>query len=228
MQLALRNSRGPLAFIGSLAVMAAVVVFALGGIASQPHGRHHGFFGDHHHGPPPPPNLTVSSAPWGSVGGTPVNLYTLGNGTMSVNISNYGGVVQSITVPDREGNPVDVALGFPNVQDYVNDFTQGATQTPWPLPGGSGDTYFGAIVGRYANRIANHQFSLNGKTYTLDANNGTNTLHGGYLGWNTVVWTGTTSTSAGGVTLALTHDFPAGEGLPDLAEPGLHRLPGGR
>ena len=65
---------------------------------------------------------------------------------------------------------------------------QGAAGVPWPLPGGSGDTYFGAIIGRYANRIANASFSLNGKTYTLDANNGTNTLHGGFLGWNTAVW----------------------------------------
>jgi len=155
----------------------------------------------------------------------PVNLYTLGNGTMTVNISNYGGVVQSINVPDRNGNMVNVALGFPKLEDYVHDFTQGATQTPWPLPGGSGDTYFGAIVGRYANRIANHQFSLNGKTYTLDANNGTNTLHGGYLGWNTVVWSATTSTSPAGVTLALTHDFPAGEGcLPSLS-PGCTGFP---
>ena len=70
-----------------------------------------------------------------------------------------------------------------------HDFTQGATGKPWPLAGGSGNTYFGAIIGRYANRIANASFNLNGKTYKLDANNGPNTLHGGYLGWNTRVWT---------------------------------------
>jgi galactose mutarotase-like enzyme len=129
----------------------------------------------------------ISSQNWGAPG---VNLYTLtsGNG-MTVTITNYGGVVQSIRVPNRERGTTNVALGFSTLSDYVNDFTQGATNTPWPLPGGSGDTYFGAIIGRYANRIANASFSLNNTTYTLDANNGTNTLHGGYLGWNTQVWT---------------------------------------
>ena len=137
---------------------------------------------------------SVTSKAWGAVDGQPVTLYSLrsGNG-MTVKITNYGGVIQSILVPDRKGNVTNVALGFPKLADYVNDFTQGATSTPWPLAGGSGDTYFGAIIGRYANRIANASFDLNGKTYKLDANNGPNTLHGGYLGWNTRVWKGSTS-----------------------------------
>ena len=149
-----------------------------------------------------------------------VNLWTLTNGRgMSVAITNYGATVQSIWVPDKWGRARNVALGFPTLADYVSDFTQGATQTPWPLPGGSGDTFFGATIGRYANRIAGAKFTMtctscsnNGKTYTLDANNGTNTLHGGYLGWNTVVWTGSASTSGHDVSLTLTHNFPAGEG----------------
>ena len=162
----------------------------------------------------------VSSVPWGTADNTPVNLYTLTNGRgMAVNITNYGGVVQSISVPDRWGTPRDVVLGFPSLSDYVNDFTQGANSTSWPLSGGSGDTYFGAIIGRYANRIANAAFTMsctgcdnNGVSYTLDANNGVNSLHGGYLGWNTVVWSATPSTSSNGVSLILTHSFPAGEG----------------
>ena len=77
---------------------------------------------------------------------------------------------------------------------------------------GSGDAYFGAIIGRYANRIANASFPLNGTTYTLDANNGPNTLHGGFLGWNTAVWSAATSTGPGSASLELTHTFPAGEG----------------
>jgi aldose 1-epimerase len=162
----------------------------------------------------------ITSVPWGSVNGTPVSLYTLTNGHgMSVNITTYGGVVQSISVPDRWGSPRDVALGFPSLSDYVNDFTQGANSTSWPLPGGSGDTYFGAIIGRYANRIANAKFTMsctscsnNGMTYTLDANNGVNSLHGGYLGWNTVVWSASTASNSQGVSLILTHSFPAGEG----------------
>ena len=98
----------------------------------------------------------ISSVPWGTADNTPVNLYTLTNGRgMTVNITNYGGVVQSIWVRDRWGTSRNVALGFPSLSDYVNDFTQGANSTSWPLSGGSGDTYFGAIIGRYANRIAN-------------------------------------------------------------------------
>jgi aldose 1-epimerase len=168
----------------------------------------------------------VSSAPWGSVNGQPVNLYTLSNSSgMKVNISNYGGDVQSIWVPDRSGKLVDVTLGFPTLADYVADFTQGATQTPWPEASGSGDTYFGAIVGRYANRIANASFSLNNTTYKLDANNGPNTLHGGYLGWNTKVWNASASTSSAGATLTLTANFPAGEGCLPALSPGCTGFP---
>jgi aldose 1-epimerase len=168
----------------------------------------------------------ITSVPWGTVGGQAVSLYTLTNGRgMSVNITNYGGVVQSIWVPDSRGGTKDVALGFSTLQDYVNDFTQGATNTPWPLAGGSGDTYFGAIIGRYANRIANHSFTMscsapctnNGVTYTLDANNGVNTLHGGFLGWNTAVWSATPQSGPGGPSLVLTNTFPAGEGCLTLS-----------
>jgi aldose 1-epimerase len=139
---------------------------------------------------------------------------------MVVNITNYGAVVQSIMVRDRHNHQVNVALGFPTAVDYINDFTQGATGKPWPLPGGSGDTYFGATIGRYANRIANGSFTMscispcnnNGVTYTLDQNNGSNTLHGGFLGWNTATWLGSVSRTANAVSLTLTHSFPAGEG----------------
>jgi aldose 1-epimerase len=138
---------------------------------------------------------------------------------MSVAITNYGATVQTIWVPDKWGKARNVALGFPKLSDYVADFTQGATGKPFPLPGGSGDTFFGATIGRYANRIAGAKFTMsctlcanNGKTYTLDVNNGVNTLHGGFLGWNTVVWSGSASTSGHDVSLTLMHSFPAGEG----------------
>ena len=120
--------------------------------------------------------VRISSIPWGSVGGKNVQLFTLRNSSgMKVKITNYGGVVQSIWVPRRNGGLTNVALGFPTLSDYVSDFTQGATSTPWPLAGGSGDTYFGAIIGRYANRIGGASFNLNKTTYKLDANNGVNT-----------------------------------------------------
>jgi aldose 1-epimerase len=159
---------------------------------------------------------SISRQVWGKVGGKTVYLYTLRSGRgMTVKISNYGGVVQSIWVPAHKGGTKNVALGFPKLSDYVKDFTQGATGKPWPLPGGSGDTYFGAIIGRYANRIANHSFTMhcspcsnNGVTYTLPNNNGGNTLHGGFRGWNTKVWNASTTTSKGSVSLKLTYLSP--------------------
>jgi Aldose 1-epimerase len=170
--------------------------------------------------------VRISSIPWGSVGGKNVQLFTLRNSSgMKVKITNYGGVVQSIWVPRRNGGLTNVALGFPTLSDYVSDFTQGATSTPWPLAGGSGDTYFGAIIGRYANRIGGASFNLNKTTYKLDANNGPNTLHGGYLGWNTKVWNAQASTTSNAAVLTLTASFPSGEGcLPSLS-PGCTGFP---
>jgi aldose 1-epimerase len=167
----------------------------------------------------------ISSAAWGSVDGHAVRLYTLKNGRgMTVKITNYGGDVQSIIVPSRTG-ATNVSLGFPKLADYVADFTQGADKTPWPLTGGSGDTYFGAIIGRYGNRIANGRFSLNGKTYRLDQNNGTNMLHGGFRGWNTDVWTATPSLGSAGPSLALTATFAAGDGCLASLSPGCTGFP---
>ncbi|MHB1568536.1 MAG: aldose epimerase family protein [Solirubrobacteraceae bacterium] len=241
MQHAFRGSRKLPAFFSACA-LAILVVGALAATASaatfarhqgRGHGDHHGGrHGDHgnRHGGP---GMSVTSQPWGSVGGQGVDLYTLTNGRgMTVNITNFGGVVQSISVPDRWGATKDVALGFPTLDDYVNDFTQGANSTSWPLPGGSGDTYFGAIIGRYANRIADHSFTMsctgctnNGVTYTLDANNGNNTLHGGYLGWNTQVWSATPVYGFGYVGVKLTNLFKQGEGCLASLSPGCTGFP---
>ncbi|MCL6438482.1 MAG: galactose mutarotase [Rubrobacteraceae bacterium] len=157
--------------------------------------------GGHHHGG----SLGVSRELWGSAHGEDVYLYTLTSGRrMTVRISNYGGVVQSIWVPDRAGRVENVALGFPKLEDYVNDFEN----QPWPAEGGSGDTYFGAIIGQYANRIANGEFTLDGKTYHLPQNDGSNTLHGGPDSWNTKVWDASTGKGKDYVELALSHTFP--------------------
>jgi aldose 1-epimerase len=133
---------------------------------------------------------------------------------MKVEISNYGGVVQSIWVPDRHGRLANVALGFSKLSDYLNDFEN----QPWPASGGSGDTYFGAIVGRYANRIAGAQFTLNGTSYPLGSgppcpatatpNNGPNLLHGGQDSYNTQVWRANELHSSGAVGLKLTYTDP--------------------
>jgi Aldose 1-epimerase len=93
-----------------------------------------------------------------------------------------GGIIQSIDVPGRNGKVADVSLGFKNLKGYqAND----ATRQP---AGGSGTTCFGAIIGRFGNRIAKGKFTLNGTTYHLPINNGPNTLHGGTNAWNKQVW----------------------------------------
>ena len=226
MQHANRGSRRLLAFFSSSALILIVgAVFSATASAhafAKPGNKHHWSGG----------GGSITSQPWGSADNAPVSLYTLTNGHhMTVTITNYGGDVTSIAVPDRSGGTKDVSLGFPTLADYVADFTQGATQTPWPLSGGSGDTYFGAIIGRYGNRIANHTFTMtctccsnNGTKYTLDANNGVNTLHGGYLGWNTQVWNATPETGSGYVALQLQDTFPSGEGCLTLS-PGCNGFP---
>lgn len=127
---------------------------------------------------------TVTSKPFGTVNGKSVQLYTLTNSQgMQVKITNYGGIVTSVIVPDRNGHMGDVALGYDNVQSYVKN-----------------SPYFGALVGRYANRIAKGKFTLDGKQYHLFVNNGPNSLHGGKVGFDKKIWTAKpvrTPTSAG-------------------------------
>jgi aldose 1-epimerase len=105
--------------------------------------------------------------------GTPVDLYTLADGKIEVRIMTYGGIIVSLRAPDRNGKLDDVVLGYDSVDQYI-------AHTP----------YFGAIVGRYANRIAHGSFQLDGKTYSIPKNNGDNALHGGIRGFDKVVWTG--------------------------------------
>jgi aldose 1-epimerase len=103
-----------------------------------------------------------------------IKLYTLKNSKgMTVKVTNYGAIITSIVVPDRDGKMADIALGYNRVEDYIN-----AVDKP----------YFGAIVGRYGNRIANGEFTLNGDKYSLLKNNGPNHLHGGAIGFDKVVW----------------------------------------
>jgi len=107
-----------------------------------------------------------------TIDGKPSNLYVLKNSNIVAAITNYGARVVSLLVPDKNGKMTDVVVGF----DNVNDYTQGS------------DTYFGAIVGRYGNRIAKGKFELDGKEYTLPTNNGPNSLHGGDTGFSRKVW----------------------------------------
>src|SRR5579859_8264161 len=117
----------------------------------------------------------VQEKPFGTWQGRPITLYTLTNSHgLEVHAMNYGGIILSIRVPDRKGEFADIVLGHDTMEGYI------------PNP-----PYIGAIVGRYANRIANGTFALDGKTYTLPKNDGPNTLHGGTTRtFDKVVWEG--------------------------------------
>ncbi|WP_303310832.1 aldose epimerase family protein [Hymenobacter sp. BT730] len=148
---------------------------------------------------------TASAAPTVSSFGTTqdgqqVQLYTLTNAHgVQVSISNYGGTITRLLVPDKAGKLGDVVLGFDNVSGY---------QSPEFLKSGP---YFGALIGRYGNRIAQGKFTLDGKQYTLAKNNGENTLHGGKKGFDKVVWQAEPGSSAEGQTLKLTYLSKDGE-----------------
>ncbi|MCB2379056.1 galactose mutarotase [Hymenobacter sp. BT635] len=132
--------------------------------------------------------------------GTEVQLYTLTNAHgLKVSITNYGGTVTSLLVPDKSGQLGDVVLGFDNVSGY---------QSPEYQKSGP---YFGALIGRFGNRIKGGKFTLDGKEYTLAKNNGENTLHGGKKGFDKVVWQAEPGTSADGQTLTLKYLSKDGE-----------------
>jgi aldose 1-epimerase len=110
---------------------------------------------------------------WGElVSGEPVYLFTLSNQRgLEAQITNYGGRLVVLKTPDRAGKPGDIVLGFNNLAGYLGK-----------------NPYFGALVGRYANRIAHAEFTLNGTRYQLARNNGENSLHGGWIGFDKVLW----------------------------------------
>ena len=127
--------------------------------------------------------------------GENVDLYTLRNTNgVEAKITNYGGIVVSLKVPDRSGKFDDVVLGFNDLDNYLK---------PGP--------YFGALIGRYGNRIAKGRFTLNGVEYKLAVNNGENHLHGGIKGFDKVVWTGNELKTKAGPAVALTYLSKDGE-----------------
>lgn len=114
----------------------------------------------------------VTTKDWGETDGKKVQLFTLANKNgVTVSITNYGGIVTSWVTPDKNGNKSSVVVGMESLEDYLKK-----------------PPYFGAIIGRYGNRIGDAKFKLDGKTYTLAANNGKNNLHGGNKGFDKVVW----------------------------------------
>src|SRR5712664_145138 len=146
-------------------------------------------------GAKPQPGTTTKKSFGKTPDGQPVDLYVLTNKSgAEASITNYGGAVVSLKVPDRNGKLADVVLGYDTADGYVND-----------------KSYFGALVGRYGNRIAHAQFVLDGKTYTLAKNNGENTLHGGVKGFNKALWTAKILPAKDGQSLELSHLSKDGE-----------------
>jgi len=132
---------------------------------------------------------------FGVVQGRSVDLYTLTNtNRLEVRATNYGGIIVSLRVPDKQGRVDDVVLGFDKLQGYLEK-----------------EPYFGAIIGRYANRIATARFSLDGVTYSLAANDGPNSLHGGNRGFDKVVWEAEPFENPKGVGLVFTYISRDGE-----------------
>lgn len=127
--------------------------------------------------------------------GDAIDLYTLKNENgMEAAIMNYGGVVQALRIPGKSGPSVDVVNGFDDLAGYLQV-----------------EPYFGALIGRYGNRIGNARFKLDGVEYKLPANDGKNTLHGGLRGFDKRVWTAKDATAADGPALLLTYVSKDGE-----------------
>ena len=139
---------------------------------------------------------TMNGQPFGkSPDGKEVFVYTLKNSNgVEARIMTYGGTLLSLKVPDKDGKIADVVLGYDSLSQYV-----------------ANSPYFGALIGRYGNRIGNARFKLEGKEYTLAANNGPNSLHGGIKGFDKVVWKVNEADSKPGTSLALTYLSKDGE-----------------
>jgi aldose 1-epimerase len=171
-----------------------VAMLAVGGLATPAGAKRH-----HHDG------LSVTQSSFGnlpaSMGGAAIDKYTLSNARgMEVSIITYGGIIQSLRVPDRHGNEDNVTLGFKDIEGYTSP--EYAASNP----------YFGALIGRYGNRIGGAQFTLDGVTYHLDANNNGNTLHGGFMGFDKRVWAAESFQTSKTVGVRLTYTSADGEG----------------
>lgn len=131
---------------------------------------------------------TITKTPYGKLpDSTVIDQYTLKNSNgMTVGIITYGGIITSWTAPNKEGVYEDVVLGYTQLEEYLNS-----------------SPYFGALIGRYGNRITQAKFALDGKEYSLAVNDGPNHLHGGLKGFDKVVWNATQTKTESGVSLVL-------------------------
>jgi aldose 1-epimerase len=189
-----RSSRTKLMTVG-IAVVALAVASPTGAAAKK---RHH-----HGHGHKAGGALSISKEPFGTADGKPVDRYTLSNGSVTAKIITYGGIIQELWAPDRRGRSANITLGYADIGGYT--LLRGDPPTANP-------SYFGAIIGRYGNRIGGARFTLDSQNYTLDANNGPNSLHGGVKGFDKFVWDAQSFKDKGVVGLKLTRESKAGEG----------------
>ena len=189
-----RSVRSQLVAAG-IAVVALAVLGAPGAAAKARHGNgHHG-------------GLSITKSSFGELDdGTKIDRYTLANGSMSVSIITYGGIIQELRAPDRRGRLTNITLGYADLHGYT--VPRGDPPTPNP-------SYFGGIIGRYGNRIGDAAFSLDGVDYTLDANNGPNSLHGGDQGFDRFPWEAQPFERKGAVGLKLTRTSARNEGCSD-------------
>ncbi|QXG76193.1 galactose mutarotase [Modestobacter sp. L9-4] len=192
-----RRRRWPALTVPVVAVVSAGVLLstaaspagATGGGPGGGNGDGHG--GGHDGGEP-----TATVEPFGNApDGTPVERWTLSNGGVTMRVLTYGGIIQTLEVPDRWGQAANVVLGFPDVAGYAADT----------------DPYFGAVIGRYGNRIANGAFELDGASYQLPLNDGPNTLHGGPDGFDDRVWAAESVGDEDTAALQLDLVSPAGD-----------------
>src|SRR6185369_2266137 len=138
---------------------------------------------------------SIQQTTWGEVDGKSVTLFTLTNKNgLRAKVATYGGIITELHVPDREGKLADIVLGFDDVASYVK-----------------GSPYFGAVIGRIANRISGARFELEGVSYQLAANDGKNSLHGGVKGWDKVVWDAVALDTPDGPSVQLSYTSKDGE-----------------
>lgn len=143
-----------------------------------------------------PKSMSITKEPFGEISdGKTADLYSLTNSAGAVaKITNYGGIITSLTMPDKDGVYEDVVLGYDSLSDYLKD-----------------SPYFGALIGRYGNRIAKGKFVLDNKSYSLPVNNGPNSLHGGDNGFDKVLWDVSEIETDNAVGLKLLHESADGE-----------------
>jgi aldose 1-epimerase len=160
-----------------------IALFLLGGC--QPSSDH-----------PEPMAHGISTSDFGVLpDGRTVTLFTIQSPSgMQMRVTNYGGTIVSLTAPDRDGKQEDIVLGYDSLDDYLAD-----------------SPYFGAIIGRYGNRIGKAEFTLDGETYTLAANNGENHLHGGVVGFDKVLWEAAPFSMGSEHGVVFTYTSPDGE-----------------